>query len=189
MSVRGDISGIADTLANDYAKSWSIGAWFVFPFAIMGYMAQDWWGFNSRDAFLIALLVALMAVGAKLVSIFAVASARALPRTVPVVFSSATGEQKLTLVYDVAAKMDAVRGRTSANDPALIVLVDPKVSTAHCEVRFVDGKLQIVDLATANGTFVDGTRIRPGERVRVNRGSRVSLSNGTSVRLEQIGQD
>jgi len=183
MSVRRDISGLADTLANNYAKSWSIGVWFVFPFAIMGYIAQAWWGFNFRDASLIALLVALVAVGAKLV-----AFARALPRTVRLVFLSATGEEELSVVYD-ASRIDVVGERISANDPALIVLVDPKVSTAHCEVRIVDGKLQIVDPATAKGTFVDGTRIRPGERVQVNRGSRVSLSDGTSVRLERVGQD
>ena len=48
-------------------------------------------------------------------------------------------------------------GRDPGND---IVLRDPKVSRHHAEVVFERGFFVLHDLASANGTFVNGKRVR-----------------------------
>ena len=48
-------------------------------------------------------------------------------------------------------------GRDPGND---IILRDPKVSRHHSEIVFERGFFVIHDLASANGTFVNGKRIR-----------------------------
>jgi DNA-binding NtrC family response regulator len=44
-----------------------------------------------------------------------------------------------------------------------IVLVDPAVSRLHAEVRWLRGMLEVVDLGSKNGTFVDACRIYKAE--------------------------
>ena len=52
-------------------------------------------------------------------------------------------------------------------------LADPGVSRYHCWILFRDGAPSVEDLASANGTFVNGERIRvrmalkPGDVIRV----------------------
>lgn len=47
-------------------------------------------------------------------------------------------------------------GRTA---PAELILSDPRVSRAHCKVEFVAGELQVTDLNSTNGTYVDDIRV------------------------------
>ncbi len=47
-------------------------------------------------------------------------------------------------------------GRTSEAD---VVLDDSKVSRRHVTVRFADGAFHVADLASRNGTFLDGRRV------------------------------
>jgi pSer/pThr/pTyr-binding forkhead associated (FHA) protein len=60
-------------------------------------------------------------------------------------------------------------GRSPDND---IVVLDPDVSRHHAELRGTAGAYRIVDLASANGTFVNGQR-----------GTDVPLSEGDVVRI------
>jgi pSer/pThr/pTyr-binding forkhead associated (FHA) protein len=53
-----------------------------------------------------------------------------------------------------------------------ISLRDPALSRYHCWVAFQDGKVLIEDLASVNGTFVNGARVegrrplKPGDLIR-----------------------
>jgi serine phosphatase RsbU (regulator of sigma subunit) len=60
-------------------------------------------------------------------------------------------------------------GRASQNP---IRITDPSVSREHAEVRMTGDKIQVEDLGSHNGTWVNGTRLtapaelRPGDRIR-----------------------
>ena len=47
-------------------------------------------------------------------------------------------------------------GRTPPSD---VILADPMVSRAHCIVELKDDRLQVTDLRSTNGTFVDGHKV------------------------------
>lgn len=62
-------------------------------------------------------------------------------------------------------------GRDPGND---IILRDPKVSRHHAEIVFERGFFVLHDLSSANGTFVNGKRIRIAP---LTHGSRLKLGN------------
>lgn len=62
-------------------------------------------------------------------------------------------------------------GRDPGND---IILRDPKVSRHHAEVVFERGFFVLHDLASANGTYVNGKRIRVAP---LTHGARLRLGN------------
>ena len=59
----------------------------------------------------------------------------------------------------------------------------PMISRRHAELQWVDGDLQLVDLDSANGTYVDGTRLTaqtpksPSQPVKLRDGVRIKLGN------------
>ena len=62
-------------------------------------------------------------------------------------------------------------GRDPGND---IILRDPKVSRHHAEIVFERGFFVLHDLASANGTYVNGKRVQRaelklGDRLRIGR--------------------
>jgi serine protease Do len=62
---------------------------------------------------------------------------------------------------------ETVLGREEAD----IVLADSEVSARHAMVRPADGDLEIEDLGSLNGTWVNGTRLRAGTSVRIGPGA------------------
>ena len=66
---------------------------------------------------------------------------------------------------------ELVLGRESPD----VALDDEQISRSHARLRRIDNRLQIEDLGSLNGTFVNGERIRtpvalaPGDRVRLGR--------------------
>ena len=70
----------------------------------------------------------------------------------------------------------------SKND---IVLQDPDqmISRFHCEVLRKGSKLFLVDLNSANGTFLDKKQIPPGRPVRLKKGARVGLAGTCALRV------
>lgn len=60
-----------------------------------------------------------------------------------------------------------------------LVLNNPVVSRKHADILCEQGAYYVVDLGSTNGTFVDGHRIRPGERVMIEDGSAISFVNET----------
>lgn len=211
MTFRNGILSLAKTISNDYASSWHIGVWFVVPFCATGYMAQTWLGFSFYQAFLCALLMAVVVLVVKAASFLRAASGHApiqanSARTFGSqgAFSTPTEERQVTLLdghqmqsaglllfSTPAGEQQVALGENhifvigaGANDDVLIV--DPTVSPAHCEIFLIAGKVYVGDHSSANGTFVDGRRIRPGERVPLDRGALISLGEAAWVRFEQL---
>jgi len=75
---------------------------------------------------------------------------------------------------------------TVGADPGNHLVIDaPHVSSLHATLELLDdGTVHLVD-ASRNGTYIDGTRVPTGERVRVNPGQRIEFSRDVEVQLEQ----
>jgi pSer/pThr/pTyr-binding forkhead associated (FHA) protein len=71
-------------------------------------------------------------------------------------------------------------GRDPGND---IILRDPKVSRHHAEIVFERGFFVLHDLASANGTYVNGKRIRVAP---LTHGARVRLGNSEGRFSEEL---
>ena len=84
-------------------------------------------------------------------------------------------------------RMKTVIGRNSP--PKIKVDIDlsdcdsnpPSVSRRHAEISWVEGNLQILDLGSSNGTFVDGRKLSPVNPKETY--SPVSLNPGSKVKL------
>jgi ABC-type multidrug transport system ATPase subunit/pSer/pThr/pTyr-binding forkhead associated (FHA) protein len=63
-------------------------------------------------------------------------------------------------------------GRTPDND---IVISHPQVSSHHAKLHRIQGQLFVEDGGSANGTFVRGHRIQPGQRVPVQSGEKIYI--------------
>jgi ABC transport system ATP-binding/permease protein len=63
-------------------------------------------------------------------------------------------------------------GRTDNND---IVISHPQVSSRHAQVEEVGGRLYVMDRGSANGTYVRGHRINPGEKVEIQSGEKIYI--------------
>jgi ABC-type multidrug transport system ATPase subunit/pSer/pThr/pTyr-binding forkhead associated (FHA) protein len=74
-------------------------------------------------------------------------------------------------------------GRTSDNQ---IVVPHPQVSSKHAAIVQVGDELFLEDRGSANGTFVRGQRLTPGQRARVRSGEKVFI--GPMPLLIQIGE-
>ncbi|WP_257453983.1 FHA domain-containing protein [Archangium lipolyticum] len=69
-----------------------------------------------------------------------------------------------------------------------LVIELPQLSGHHATVQlFKAGNVFIKDENSTNGTFVDGRRLNPGERVQVKPGQRILLSQHLELTLEQPG--
>jgi pSer/pThr/pTyr-binding forkhead associated (FHA) protein len=66
-----------------------------------------------------------------------------------------------------------------------IVLRDMEhaISRFHCEIYKRDGRVFLVDCASANGTRVDSKTAKPGAPVRLKNGARVTLAESCAVKL------
>ncbi len=59
----------------------------------------------------------------------------------------------------------------------------PTISRRHAEIQWVEGSLQIVDLGSSNGTFVDGKALKPlgknepSNPIILKIGSKIKLGN------------
>lgn len=72
-----------------------------------------------------------------------------------------------------------------------VVLSDPDrmISRFHCEIHRRGSKFYVFDLKSANGTFVDGRRIKPGKPVRVRGTSRLELGRVCELRVGHQRQE
>jgi len=71
-------------------------------------------------------------------------------------------------------------GRSSEND---IVVRDEKISRQHAEIRSDPHGSALVDLSSANGTFVDGQRLAPHRPQTLRAGMSVRLGTETTLRV------
>ncbi len=72
-------------------------------------------------------------------------------------------------------------GRSPSND---ICIPDTKISRIHCQVELADGKCNLTDLNSSNGTFVDGQRV---DEAVLEDGDSFHLGFTTAV-FEQFGE-
>ncbi|WP_434046942.1 MULTISPECIES: FHA domain-containing protein [Sorangium] len=63
-------------------------------------------------------------------------------------------------------------GRTPDND---IVLAHPQVSSHHALLHSISGQLYVEDRGSANGTYVRGNRIAPGQKIAVQSGEKIYI--------------
>ncbi|EYF04316.1 FHA domain-containing protein [Chondromyces apiculatus] len=63
-------------------------------------------------------------------------------------------------------------GRTPDND---IVLAHPQVSSTHALLHSMNGQLFIEDRGSANGTYVRGNRLAPGQKIPVQNGEKIYI--------------
>ena len=57
------------------------------------------------------------------------------------------------------------------------VLMEDSVSRSHASIRLSDGQLVIEDLGSMNGTFVEGTRLKPGQKRQIRHGTTIQLGD------------
>ncbi len=50
-------------------------------------------------------------------------------------------------------------------------LQDPRVSAAHCRLKIEAGRLVVLDEASQAGTFINGSRVAPGNWQPVHHGA------------------
>lgn len=67
--------------------------------------------------------------------------------------------------------------RIGRTPPADIIIPDPRVSRVHCLVELADDRLEISDLNSTNGTYIDGKRIHG--RAFLNLGSEIRVGDVT----------
>jgi len=63
-----------------------------------------------------------------------------------------------------------------------------QVSRYHARLFWVDGQLLVDDTESANGTFVDGVRVVPGEPVSVGPGQELRLAEDVPCRIVQLSE-
>lgn len=51
------------------------------------------------------------------------------------------------------------------------------ISRKHCRITRVNGIYYINDEGSANGTFVNGTKLNPGQKMQINRGDIIRLAD------------
>jgi pSer/pThr/pTyr-binding forkhead associated (FHA) protein/S1-C subfamily serine protease len=88
-------------------------------------------------------------------------------RDITVLATDATGPHVVVTRGPLAGRSysvdnDLIIGRQDAD----LLLDDPQVSRHHAVVRAIDGQLEIEDLASANGTFVNGSRLDGTQRLQ-----------------------
>lgn len=120
-------------------------------------------------------------------SIFQASIPPPVPRAAPTIAAARPGEEAPTPVLVVvegpltgqriAVEAELSLGREGTD----VVIEDPEVSRRHARVRPVDGALEVADLGSVNGTYVNGERIH--EPTALADGDELSVGN-TTIRAE-----
>ena len=76
--------------------------------------------------------------------------------------------------FEIPADRPVLVGRQSESD---LVLEDSLVSRKHAMLEMREGKLQILDPGSRNGTFINGERLKPGQWHELEEGSQIKMGN------------
>lgn len=74
----------------------------------------------------------------------------------------------------VPLRSNTLIGRSRRSD---LSIDDGEVSAQHARVRWSDGAWLLEDLGSRNGTYVDGDRLHPPERVRLQPGMKLAFGH------------
>ncbi|MFO0593167.1 MAG: FHA domain-containing protein [Polyangiaceae bacterium] len=100
----------------------------------------------------------------------------AAPVAAPQMAAGAPGKKNKTVLgsVDFASTSKPIKniGRTPDND---IVINHPQVSSRHALLHNLGGSLYIEDRGSANGTYVRGHRIAPGQKIPVQSGEKIYI--------------
>lgn len=82
-------------------------------------------------------------------------------------------------------------GRAASNRPSPKIAVnDLTVSRSQAEIRWLGRNYWIADRGSLTGTYVNGERLAPGDRVPLTTGTRLTFGNTTAiVRIERRADD
>lgn len=111
---------------------------------------------------------------------------------ITLVGSSGLSDELPVVVSDAARFALGGRSRIGRDRSCDVVVADLDVSRIHCEITTRDGQThQIVDLGSANGTFVNGESVkraslRPGDEIRV--GAEIFVYTGSALERETAGE-
>ncbi len=98
------------------------------------------------------------------------------PAGQPAAAAGAPGRKNKTVLgqFDFTNTAKPIKniGRTPDND---IVINHPQVSSRHALLHNVGGRLFIEDRGSANGTYVHGHRIAPGQKIPVQSGEKIYI--------------
>lgn len=97
---------------------------------------------------------------------------RNLAKTIFVIANSANG-QRIVLKQD-----KIILGRLSPDVEGVICpRTNKSVGRKHCKITCIDGKYYIEDLNSVNGTWLDGEKLKPGEKKILKDGMFIKIAN------------
>ncbi len=103
-----------------------------------------------------------------------------LPETRLVVLRGPTGMERFYRIHKSPYTLGAKAGEVD------LAVGHPAVSGHHATVQlYRNGNVFVVDERSTNGTFVDGRRLNPGERVPVQPGQVIRLGAHVELKIEQ----
>lgn len=88
------------------------------------------------------------------------------------------------LSFEIPANAQAIIGRRPESE---LQLLDQDVSRSHAVVQYHNGQLQVMDIGSTNGTYVNGKAIEPQKWHTLAVGSQLKLGN-TEFKLSQDQQ-
>jgi pSer/pThr/pTyr-binding forkhead associated (FHA) protein len=80
-------------------------------------------------------------------------------------------------------RIGAIAEDGEAKNDIVLRDIDRMVSRFHCEIHRRQNKLFLVDVNSANGTYVDKRSIAPGKPVRLKKGSIMALGGSCTLRV------
>jgi pSer/pThr/pTyr-binding forkhead associated (FHA) protein len=113
---------------------------------------------------------------------------RRIRRRVPyLVMADGLEKGKQYILKSQVTRIGAVAQEGGLQNDIVIRDLDHSISRFHCEIHQVKGKLYLLDCNSANGTYINGRRVRSEQPARIGRGSRIGLGRSCSLTLEYRG--
>ena len=96
-----------------------------------------------------------------------------------------TGQQKgkIIPIDGKLLKIGAVEEDGGDKNDVALPDVERMISRFHCEIHRRGRKLFLIDVGSANGTFLERKQIEPGKPFPLKRGSRIDLAGTCALRV------
>ena len=80
-------------------------------------------------------------------------------------------------------RIGAVSSSGGQKNDIVLRYVDHSLSRFHCEVARKNGQLYVTDLASSNGTKLNGEPLKPNQPELLRRGATITLANNVDLRF------